>query len=97
MPRDNPMVVEFDRILNEYSSTSNILLVIEGDYGEMTRFADEIAPEIESLDSYIKNVTYRTDEAFIRRHGLMLLEENELKEMADLTSDPALLGLIEKK
>ena len=94
MPRDNPMVVEFDRILNEYSSTSNIILVIEGDYGEMTRFADEIAPAIEALDPYIRNVTYRTDESFIRRHGLMLLDRDDLKDMADLTSDPALLPFI---
>ena len=94
MPQREPMVMEFNRILAQYSSASNIIVVIEGEYGEMAGFVEEIAAEISALESYVKNVKYRVEEEFIRDHGFILLKEKELRDVEVLLSDLALHPLI---
>jgi predicted RND superfamily exporter protein len=72
LPEGDPMAREFERIIKEYKSASTILIVIQGDEIEIKRFADRIAPEIETLEEYVERVDYKLDKEFYGEHGFML-------------------------
>jgi predicted RND superfamily exporter protein len=95
LPMGDPMAKEFDRILQDYKSTSTILVVIQGDELEIKQFADEIAPQIERLEAYIERVDYRIDKDFLKAHGFMLANTRDLENMVDMFGDLNLVPLLD--
>lgn len=94
LPLQDPMVKEFDHIMNEYTETSNTIIVLKGDEKEMKKFAEKIAPKIEGLDSLVKRVKYKIDMNFFSKHGLMLQKTKDLKNSKDLFYDLNLLPFL---
>ena len=95
MPANDPMAEEFDRILKEFRSASNTIVVIRGEENEIKKFADEIAPQIENLTEYVEEVYYKIDKDFLSRHGFMLMKEKDLEKTYDMFSDLNLIPLLE--
>lgn len=106
MPKDDPAATEFEEIVRQYSSASQIMIGIEGgDRKAKVAFAEEIGKrateakytsrEDGSPRPYIKRVTVKSDVDFIREHGLMLSKESDLRNTEELFTDlelPALLS-----
>jgi predicted RND superfamily exporter protein len=84
LPEGDPMAREFERIIKEYKSASTILIVIQGDEIEIKRFADRIAPEIETLEEYVERVDYKLDKEFYGEHGFMLANTQDLETMQEM-------------
>ncbi len=51
LPANDPMALEFQRILDEYTSSSNSMVVIKGPEADIKAFAEELAPRIERIDT----------------------------------------------
>ncbi|MBC8278754.1 MAG: MMPL family transporter [FCB group bacterium] len=94
LPENNPQVMEFEKILDEYDSASNSIVVIKGPEESIKRFADELAPQLRALDEDVKKVTYKIEKDFILNHGFMLTKEKYLKDMTDTFKDFSLAPLL---
>ena len=78
LPTHDPLVQEFNKIIEEYTSSSNSIMVIIGPEEKIKSFADQIAPEINSLGDYVKRVDYKIDEEVVRNHVFMLAKRKDL-------------------
>jgi predicted RND superfamily exporter protein len=87
LPKNDPLVEEFESIVEEFTSTANSILVVWGPEEKIKEFADHVVPQIEELDSLVKRVDYKIDEEFIRRHGFMLTKTKDLKNMVEVFED----------
>jgi predicted RND superfamily exporter protein len=94
LPANEPMAEEFDRILKEFRSASNTIVVVQGKEKEIKKFADEIAPQIEKLKEYVDEVYYKIDKDFFARHGFMLMKEKDLETTHDMFVNLNLIPLL---
>ncbi|MFQ6677405.1 MAG: RND family transporter [Fidelibacterota bacterium] len=54
LPKDDPMVDEFNYIFEEFNGASTIFIVAQGEMKDMIRFAEEITPRVKKLESWIE-------------------------------------------
>ena len=94
LPTTDPKVQEYDRIIKEYKSASNSILVVQGNEKDIKRFAENIAPRIARLTKYVERVDYKIDSDFLKRHGLLLTKTKDLKNNVDLFKDLNLVPLL---
>lgn len=94
MPRDDPMVQEFDKIMDEYAGAASMLVVAEGDEDIIIQFAEEVAPKIAALDKYVKKVDYKLPRDLLADHALMLIKASDLENNKTLFEDPNLTGFL---
>jgi len=104
LPKGDRRTEEFDRILKEFVSASNIVIVVQGEESQIKAFADDIAPKllqplpIPDSDKeprvFVRRVDYKQEVDFIRNHGFMLMKESDLKNMKDIFQDPGLIPLL---
>jgi predicted RND superfamily exporter protein len=92
LPADDPASVQYNDIINQYSSASQIMVGINGDdRKEMIAVAEEIksragAAEYTDKDTgekkpYVKRVVARADVEFLSKHGLMLTKVRDLENV----------------
>ncbi len=142
LPEGDKRVVQFNKILDEFSTATSLVVVVQGEEERIKEFADKLAPrilklrdnsqndsfqkeidklqknieklktkknkeeEIAELQSKIKTfqsrinmqlfqrVDYKTEIDFLRNHALMLVKEEDLKNIKDIFMDPNLSGLL---
>jgi predicted RND superfamily exporter protein len=94
LPKNDPLVEEFESIVEDYTSTANSILVIWGPEDDIKAFAEYVVPQIERLDSLVKRVDYKIDEEFIRRHGFMLTKTKDLKNIVKVFEDLNLIPFL---
>jgi hopanoid biosynthesis associated RND transporter like protein HpnN len=94
LPMNDPTAQEFDRILNEYTSASTIIVVVQGEGRQIKKFADGIVPEIEKLDDYVEWVDYQLDKEFFANHGFMLSDAKDLERSKDMFKDLNLIPFL---
>jgi uncharacterized protein len=105
VPGDDPSAVEYNNILRQYSSASQLMIGFKGDDREqMIAFADEVgkrAKEAVFKDaktgkdvSYVKRITVRNDIDFIEKHGLMLAKVRDLENIEELNQNLELAPLL---
>ncbi|MFC1527162.1 MMPL family transporter [Candidatus Neomarinimicrobiota bacterium] len=90
LPEDNPMVDEFDMIIDEYNGSSSMLIVAEGDPDKLEEFAEIAVPKIELLTEWVSRVDYKAPKEFIAKHGLMLMKSSDLENNMELFQNPNL-------
>ncbi len=54
LPKDDPMVDEFNYIFEEFNGASTIFIVAQGEMDDMVRFAEEMTPRVKNLESWIE-------------------------------------------
>lgn len=139
LPSGDRRTIQFNKIIEEFVSSTSIVVVVQGEEERIKQFADELAPklftaidtskngslqeeinkkneeirkkngkeseiaklqsEIATLQSQmnkklIQRVDYKTEIDFLRNHGLMLVKEDDLKNLKDVFKDPNLTGLL---
>ena len=94
LPTHDPLVQEFNKIIEEYTSSSNSIMVVIGPEDKIKSFADEVAPEIRSLEDYVKRVDYKIDEEFVRDHGFMLVKSKDLEKSISIYEDLNLIPFL---
>ncbi len=95
MPKDDPMVEEFDRIMDEFAGAASMIVVAEGDPEKLILFADEAAGEIEQLKQYVKKVDYKLPKDLLADHALMLMKAEDLETNKSLFTDPNISGFLQ--
>jgi predicted RND superfamily exporter protein len=90
LPKDNPMVDEFNMIIDEYNGSSSMLIVAEGESEKLEEFAERAVPKIEVLTEWVSRVDYKAPKEFIAEHGLMLMKSSDLENNMELFQSPNL-------
>ena len=141
LPAKDHRTIEFNKIVDEFVTTSNIIIVVQGEEERIKAFADELAPRIIQVQDQIQNkkrnaqasklkekikklsenkkkeekanklrtqakelevmnrqqlfqrVDYKTEIEFLRDYGLLLIKEDDLKNMKHVYEDPNLPAL----
>jgi predicted RND superfamily exporter protein len=142
LPSGDRRTVEFNKVIDEFSSATSLIVVVQGEEARIKEFADRLAPKILKLVDTTQNeksqkqinklkeklgklrarsgskskitalqseidvlnkkidfklfnrVDYKMEVDFIKNHGLLLLKEEDLKNMQDMFLDPNLKGLL---
>ena len=142
LPSGDRRSEQFNKIIEEFTTSTSLVVVLQGDEAHIKEFADQLAPrileltdtsknesnqkkidrinqkieklkakpdkesEIETLEHEIielqdrinkklfQRVDYKAPLDFLKEHLLMLVEEDDLKNLKDMFMDPNLTGLI---
>ena len=142
LPSGDEKVEQFNKIIDEFSTATSLVVVVQGEEIRIKEFADKIAPliveardtskneahqqriekisekiarleakgnkekQIDRLEGEIQNlrsqmnremfqrVDYKIPAEFLKEHMLMLVKEEDLKNLKDVYMDPNLIGLI---
>jgi len=100
LPTKNEKTIQYNKVINEFVTATNIIVVIEGEEEKIKAFAEAVVPQIKmATDSkdgelYVKRVDYKQDVNFIRKHGLMLVKADDLQNMKELYQNPNLVPLL---
>ena len=142
LPSGDAKVEQFNKIIDEFSTATSLVVVVQGDEPYIKDFADHIAPliadardtsknkanqnkidkinnkiiqleakgkkqkqidklskEIQSLQSQMnrkmfQRMDYKIPAEFLKEHMLMLVKEDDLKNLKDVYMDPNLIGLL---
>ncbi len=105
LPTDDPAAIEYNDIIKQYSSASQIMIGISGNEREqMIAFAEELEKQVNKATytdketgekkPYVKRVTVRADTEFIAEHGLMLNKVRDLENLDELFQDLQLAPLL---
>ena len=60
LPEGNPKVVQFNEILDEFVTASNLVVVVQGEEGEIKQFAEDLAPKMLELTDTTRNEQMET-------------------------------------
>lgn len=94
MPEDDPMVIEFDKIMEEYAGAASMLIVAEGDPDRLVEFADAVVPRVEAMDHWVKKVDYKLPKDLLENHALMLMKASDLENTGALFKNPNLVPFL---
>lgn len=142
LPADDRRTIQFNKIIEEFVTSTSIIVVVQGEEEQAKQFADKLAPrllaavdtsknaslqkdihklnieiaelvasegtaveiaklrsEITSLEQQknkkiVRRIDYKTEIDFLKKHGLMLIKEDDLKNIKDNFIDPNLTGLL---
>ena len=91
MPQGHAMVEEFNRIVDDFSTATLIIVAATGEEEELKRFADELAPQVAAMEEYVQRVDYRLEREFLLEHGFALQKVKDLKNSKEIFRDLNLL------
>ena len=100
LPSKDKRTIEYNKIIKEFSSASSIVLVVQGKESQIKAFADAVAPEIKkTFDEkdgkfYVKRIDYKQEVDYIKKHGLMLIKAEYLKNLKDIFTDPNFVSVL---
>lgn len=100
LPSKDRRMIQYNKIIDEFVSATSIVLVVEGKEQRIKSFAEEIVPKIKLLvdpkdnTPFIKRIDYKQEIDFLKRHGLMLIKADDLKNMKDVYKNPNLVPLV---
>ena len=100
LPTKSEKTIQYNRVINEFVTATNIIVVVEGEEEKIKAFAEAVVPQImlatdpKDGQLYAKRIDYKQDVNFIREHGLMLLKADNLKNMKELYQNPNLIPLL---
>src|SRR5665648_440606 len=100
LPSKSEKTIQYNKVINEFVSATNIIIVVEGEEEAIKAYTEAIVPQIKlAIDPkdgklYAKRIDYKQDVDFIREHGLMLVKADDLQNMKELYQNPNLFPLL---
>jgi len=100
LPTKSEKTIQYNKVINEFVSATNIIVVVEGEEEEIKAFAETVVPKIKLTTDpkdrqlYVKRIDYKQDVDFIREHALMLVKADDLQNMKELYQNPNLVPLL---
>lgn len=87
-PQNSEPVKQFKKIFRNFRGSTPIIIAVNGgNPRQLERVAGEISADLMSLKNEIKDVNYKVDRNFIRKHGLMLQKTADIKRLNGILSD----------
>jgi predicted RND superfamily exporter protein len=85
MPASDPKVVEYNKILDEFVTSTNLVVVVQGHEKDIKAFADELAPRILELKDSASNAIHKSEITKLENKIYKLkTEENKETKIAEL-------------
>jgi len=87
LPTKSEKTIQYNKVINEFVSATNIIIVVEGEEEEIKAYTEAVIPQIKLATDpkdgklYVKRIDYKQDVDFIREHGLMLVKADDLQNM----------------
>ncbi|UCH11217.1 MAG: MMPL family transporter, partial [Fidelibacterota bacterium] len=94
MPEHDPAVQEYMTIMEDYDGASSFFIVAEGEEEALKQFAEDVVPQIEALEQWVKEVVYKIPKEFLANHSMMLMKSSDLENSRTLFEDPNLVGFL---
>ncbi|MCK4835420.1 MAG: MMPL family transporter [Candidatus Aminicenantes bacterium] len=103
LPSKDKRTVQFNKIIDEFVSATSLVVVVQGPEDRIKAYADLIATQILKLVDVptgtehmklFRRVDYKTEIEFLKKHGLMLIKEDNLKNSKEVFTDPNLKGFL---
>ena len=100
LPSKSEKTIQYNKVINEFVSATNIIIVVEGEEEAIKAYTEAIVPQIKlAIDPkdgklYAKRIDYKQDVDFIREHSLMLIKADDLQNMKELYQNPNLVPLL---
>lgn len=102
LPQDEPAVMEFAKILDDFGATEVMTASVEGpDPDELVAFAGKLETRLLGMkddegNALIQRVTWREDADYFLDHGLMLAKAKDLQRLIDsgVWDEPGLLSAV---
>ncbi|MBD3414657.1 MAG: MMPL family transporter [Candidatus Aminicenantes bacterium] len=108
LPSGDKRTIQFNKVIDEFSSATSLVVVVQGEETRIKEFADQLAPQILELVDTSDNkksekqkdfklfhrIDYKMEADFLKNHGLLLIKEADLKNIKDMFLDPNLKGLV---
>ncbi|MBT3219098.1 MAG: MMPL family transporter, partial [Proteobacteria bacterium] len=102
LPEDEPKVIEYAKILDNYGNTEVVLVSLEGpDPQELLEFAGQFEERVLALktaegEPFFQRVVYGENVEFMKEHGLMLTKADDLDQMLEqgLLDEPGLASVV---
>lgn len=100
LPSEDPRTIEYNKVINDFVTATSIIVVVQGEEERIKAFAEAVVPRIKKTTDekdgkpYVKRIDYKTETDFIKDHGLMLTETDDLKNMKDVFKNPNLAPLL---
>ena len=91
MPDNNPKAKALKSILEEFNNTSNIIILAEGEEKRLKEFSSFIKPRLLEFEDWVVSVDDQIPSDFIRKYGLKLLSNSELRNFSNLYNNPNLI------
>lgn len=87
-PKGNPAVQEYESIIDNFPTLTNVIVVVESDdIVQMNEAVKALETEMVKHDDYINSMTTGLDQSFILDYGLLLAEKSEAEAMGYLLKD----------
>jgi len=100
LPIKSEKTIQYNKVINEFVTATNIIIVVEGEEEKIKAFAEAVVPQIKLATDpkdgklYAKRIDYKQDVDFIREHGFMLIKADNLQNMKELYQNPNLVPLL---
>ncbi|RKY80090.1 multidrug RND transporter [candidate division KSB1 bacterium] len=86
LPSADPRTVEFNKIIDEFVTSTSIVIVVQGDETRTKKFADELVPKLISAVDTSKNSINRKKINILENKISDLKSKGETEEISDLQS-----------
>ena len=77
LPESDPKVIEFNKVIDEFTTAANLIIVVQGEEERIKTFADSLVPCILALKDMSNNNTLKTEIKEIQEK-IDLLEKEKL-------------------
>jgi len=100
LPSKDQRTIQFNKVIEEFVSATSLVVVAQGEEGRIKEFADTLAPKIVNAtnprnnEKLFRRVDYKTEVEFLKKHGLMLIKEEHLRNLKDIFMNPNLNGFL---
>jgi len=103
LPAKDKKVSQLNDIIDEFSTSTLLVVVLQGNEPQIKAYAEILAPKIEELtfndDGYqrklFQRVDYKTPREFLKNHMLMLVKAEDLENTRSLFTNPNIPEFIE--
>ncbi len=96
LPESLASVKEFNAIIENFASDSDILVVLEGSPETLKQAAESLAGALIQNRTLIRSVDYRVDREFLEKHGLLLQDEQDMDTWMQLFKNLNLTGVLQR-
>jgi len=94
MPEHDERTIEFNNVIEEFSSASTIVVVIQGVEEQTKAFAEAVVPKIEAEKEFVRRVDYKREVDFLKVYGLLLMKTSDLENTKEIFTDANLIPLL---
>lgn len=95
-PKNDPAVVEYQEILENFPTMDQVLVILEGDdETQIEAAANDLSATLLANSDYISNVTLGVDRDFLIDYSLLYLDPDSIDMMTYLLSNPNIDGFLQ--